>query len=180
MWAKIALGTAALATVGTGAAVTDTLPDPLQAVFSDVANAVGVDLPHPDDALVEEGVETDEGVGTDDAVTTDSDSGETTKTVGPSDPESLPPGGGASEEGRTRAQEIQDWQACKDAAEAAELDADAECGEKPPPPGQVKNEDKDTGPPEDNPGNKDKDKDTGKPDDTPGKGGDNGKPNKDK
>ena len=47
MWVKIALGTVALAAVGTGAAATDSLPDPIQAVFSEVAGFVGIDLPHP-------------------------------------------------------------------------------------------------------------------------------------
>ena len=112
MWAKVALGAVAMAAVGTGAAVTDNLPAPIQAVFAEVAEAVGVELPHPDDAL------------------------EPAKRVGPDDPASLPEGGGVSDEARTQGQERQNYLACLAEAEAAGIaEADADC-DAPTPPGQ--------------------------------------------
>jgi hypothetical protein len=104
-WAKIAMGAVAVAAVGTGAAATESLPDPLQGVVSDVAGVVGVEIPHPDDP----------------------------KTVGPEDPGSLPPGGGASVEGRNQGQEQQDAKACR---EAATTEDEREACDRPVPPGQ--------------------------------------------
>jgi hypothetical protein len=153
MWAKVALGTAALAAVGTGGAVTDSLPDPMQAIFSNVANVVGVDIPHPGD------IDGLDGDGVDDTPLAE-------PTLEPATSTSLPDDRGVSDEARDQSDEQQEYRAC--VADAEVRGVEPEC-DRPTPPGQ---EDKDTPPGQEDkdtpPGQEDKDTPPGQEDkDTP-------------
>lgn len=175
MWAKIALGTAALAAVGAGAAATDSLPDPIQEVFSNVAEYIGIDIPHPDNDVVLDDEGDDTGSGIDDAdgnADPLSDDLPTTSVPGTDDATDDPTESDAPEAdsddtgadsggGSARSEEVLAWNECRRQARDEGLDPETEC-ERLAPPGHVDdNEDpKDKAPkePKDKPPKEPKDK----------------------
>ena len=175
MWAKIALGTAALAAVGTGAAATDSLPDPIQAVFSDVAGYVGIEIPHPDDDAAVDDESADTGSGLEDA------DGSADQTSGDLPTPSVPGTGDATDEptdvddadsddadtdsnrGSERSDEVHARNECYKQAREAGLDPETVC-EEATPPGQEDKDPKDDKEPKDKPDKPEKPDKPDKPD----------------